>query len=169
MSVGLRAFSYVAVGLVLLAGYVPSLIADLSPGRFFFLGLPIAGFGLGVYLWTVWIFAFVGRGTPVPLDPPRTLVARGPYRIVRNPMAVGFVLIFVGEAIAFGSAGILVYAALLLLAIHLFIILVEEPGLKRRFGAPYAAYLESVPRWCPRVSALRPSPQDPQRTPSQRS
>ena len=153
MSVVFRAFVYVVVGLIALAWFVPSLIADLSPSRLFFLGLPIACFGLAIYLWTVWLFAFAGRGTPLPIDPPRALVVRGPYRLVRNPMAVGFLLIFVGEAIAFGSAGILAYAAFLFLAIHLFITLVEEPGLKRRFGVPYAAYLESVPRWCPRISA----------------
>jgi len=163
VSVGLRASVYVIVGLVALAGYVPFLIADLSPSPFFFLGLPVACLGLGIYLWTVWLFVSAGRGTPVPLDPPRSLVMRGPYRVVRNPMAVGFLLIFVGEAIAFGSPEILAYAALLFLAIHLFIVLVEEPGLKRRFGAPYTAYLESVPRWCPRIAALRQSMRDVRR------
>lgn len=160
MSVGLRASVYVVVGLAALVWFVPSLMADLSPSPLFFIGLPIAFLGLGIYVWTVWLFVSAGRGTPVPLDPPRILVVRGPYRVVRNPMAVGFVVIFVGEAIAFGSMEILAYAALLFLAIHLFIVLVEEPGLKRRFGTPYTTYLESVPRWLPRIAARRPSMPD---------
>ena len=151
MSVVLRSSLYVVVGLGALVVYVPSLLADLSPGPWFFLGLPMGLLGLGLYLWTNWIFAFSGRGTAVPLDPPRVMVARGPYRVVRNPMAIGFVLIIVGEGVAVGSRAILVYAALAFIAIYLFVVFVEEPGLRARFGSSYEAYVGAVPRWLPRL------------------
>ena len=54
--------------------------------------------GLAAYLWCAWEFATAGRGTPAPVDPPKILVARGLYRIVRNPMYVGVLLILLGEA-----------------------------------------------------------------------
>ena len=155
--VGIRACIYVALGFGALAGAVPALIADPTPGPLLFLGLPILFAGLAIYLWTTWAFVSVGRGTPLPLDPPRTLVIHGLYRAVRNPMALGFCLIFIGEAVAFDALQILTYAGVLFLVIHLFIVFVEEPGLKRRFGASYEAYCQSVRRWLPRLSALRRS------------
>jgi hypothetical protein len=33
---------------------------------------------------------------------------------------------------------------------HLFVVLYEEPTLKRQFGASYESYYKSVPRWIPR-------------------
>ena len=156
MSVAFRATIYVALGLPVLVGVIPALIADLVPGPLFWLGLPIALVGLAIYLWTIWVFVTVGRGTPVPLDPPRVLVVHGLYRVIRNPMAFGLILTLFGEAIAFGSTPILIYAAVSFLLIHLFIVLVEEPGLKRRFGASYEAYCRSVPRWLPRRSRNGP-------------
>lgn len=151
MSVGMRAGIYVVLGIGALAVVVPAQIADLVPGPLFLLGLSIVFVGLAMYLWTTWDFITVGQGTALPLDPPRALVASGLYRIVRNPMALGFVLILTGEAVAFGSRSILAYAAIVFLVIHLFVVLVEEPGLRRRFGTSYAEYCHSVPRWFPRV------------------
>jgi tetratricopeptide (TPR) repeat protein len=104
---------------------------------------------------TPWDFVSRGRGTPLPLDPPRALVVHGLCWAVRNPMALGFFLILIGEAVAFGAPQILAYASVLFVVIHLFIVFIEEPDLKRRFGASYHAYCQSVPRWLPRLSALR--------------
>lgn len=46
----------------------------------------VIALGAGLYLWCVWVFAVVGRGTPGPWDAPRRVVATGPYRWVRNPI-----------------------------------------------------------------------------------
>lgn len=158
--VGIRAFAYVALGFGALAAGIPALIADPVPGPLLFLGLPILFAGVAIYFWTVWAFISVGHGTPLPLDPPRTLVVHGLYRAVRNPMALGFCLLFVGEAVAFDALQILAYAAVLFCVIHLFIVFIEEPGLKRRFDASYEAYCQSAPRWIPRLAALRRSSRD---------
>jgi protein-S-isoprenylcysteine O-methyltransferase Ste14 len=37
--------------------------------------------------------------------------------------------------------------------IHAFVVFIEEPGLRRRFGGTYDAYLHRVPRWMPHVTA----------------
>ena len=39
---------------------------------------------------------------------------------------------------------------LLILIVHLFVTLYEEPTLKRKFGAGYEEYLKKVPRWVPK-------------------
>lgn len=49
-----------------------------------------------------------------------------------------------------GSTAILVEFAVFALANALWMPLVEEPGLVRRFGEDYLAYKRAVPRWIPR-------------------
>jgi len=100
-----------------------------------------------------WDFAASGKGTPAPIDPPRTLVRRGLYRAVRNPMYVGVVTVLLGESLVFNSVCLLVYAIGLWLAFHLFVVLYEEPTLRRTFGMEYQNYCATVPRWIPRLRA----------------
>src|SRR5688500_9393104 len=63
--------------------------------------LAIGGFAIAAAC--ILTFVFVGRGTPAPFDPPRRLVVRGPYRMVRNPMYVGAGLVLVGAALFYQS------------------------------------------------------------------
>ena len=107
--------------------------------------------GVGIVLWCIWDFAVVGRGTLAPVDPPKQLVVRGPYRFVRNPMYVGVVLILLSEAALFESVVMLGYSVVFFLAVHCFVVLYEEPTLRRRFGDSYEAYRLHVRRWWPRV------------------
>src|SRR5262249_21183385 len=108
--------------------------------------------GVAIYLWCAWHFTFTGRGTPAPIDPPKHLVARGPYRVVRNPMYVGVLTAVLGEALLFQSLSLVVYAALVLLAVHLFVFFYEAPSLRQQSGASYQDYGAQVPRWIPRLS-----------------
>jgi protein-S-isoprenylcysteine O-methyltransferase Ste14 len=55
--------------------------------------------GLVLFVWSLALFATIGRGTLAPWDPTRNLVAVGPYRYVRNPMISGVGLILLGEAL----------------------------------------------------------------------
>ncbi len=106
--------------------------------------------GVGLYLWCLWVFAVVGRGTPGPWDPPRRLIAVGPYRWVRNPIYLAALLIILGEAWLFGSAALLLYAGMAAVAFHLLVIAYEEPRLRTQFGQQYEAYRRTVSRWIPR-------------------
>ena len=112
--------------------------------------VPIA-LGATVLSWCALTFALLGKGTPAPFDPPKVLVASGLYRVVRNPMYLGAELVLIGEAAVFESLTVLVYAAVLLLVFHLFLVYYEEPNLRRRFGVSYESYCEAVPRWVPRL------------------
>lgn len=106
--------------------------------------------GLGLVAWTVTLFVTDGRGTLAPWDPTTKLVVRGPYRLVRNPMITGVALILAGEALFFSSWGIAILLAAFVAVNAVYFPLVEEPGLRRRFGAEYEAYCARVPRWLPR-------------------
>ena len=115
-----------------------------------YLGLTALVAGTAIYLRCAWEFAYRGFGTPAPLDPPKVLVSRGLNRFVRNPMYLGVLTIVLGEAALFRSRQLLIYAACLAVAFHLFVVFYEEPALKRQFGETYDEYQRIVPRWIPR-------------------
>jgi protein-S-isoprenylcysteine O-methyltransferase Ste14 len=112
--------------------------------------LPTIVLGVALYLWCVWVFASVGRGTPGPWDAPRHLVAVGPYRWVRNPIYIAALAVILGEAWLFLSEPLLVYAGEAAIVCHLFVIGYEERTLRHRFGEDYVAYARTVNRWVPR-------------------
>jgi len=112
-------------------------------------GLPIVALGFALVLWCLVTFAFVGRGTAAPFDPPRKLVIVGPYRFVRNPIYIGAIVTMLGAAMFLWSGWLAVYALAVLIVTHLLVILYEEPHLRRVFGQPYEDYLRTVHRWIP--------------------
>lgn len=111
--------------------------------------------GFAVALRCVWDFGWTGHGTPAPMVPAKRLVIVGFYRYVRNPMYVGFITGWIGLWVVFGHARLLAIAAALavVLGVHLFVILYEEPTLRRKFGAEYETYCRNVSRWWPRMKA----------------
>ncbi len=103
--------------------------------------------GTGILLNCILRFATEGKGTISPLDPTKQLVAKGLYRYSRNPMYVGAMILLIGEAIFWRSIALAIYAAVVFLGFNLFIILHEEPRLRRVFGDRYDEYCRSVRRW----------------------
>ena len=108
----------------------------------------IAGLsGLAGLLHCIWGFAVYGKGTLAPIDPPKLLVVRGLYKYTRNPMYSSVVIVLLSEALLFGSPSLLVYAAMVLLGFHLFVIFYEEPRLRSQFGRSYEEYCKTISRW----------------------
>ena len=133
--------------------YVPLFIArDRASvsGASFGIALALLAAGGALYAWCVWNFAVVGRATPAPVDAPKKLVTHGPYRFVRNPMYAGVFAVILGWAVLFQSVAILRYAFGVALCCHLFVILWEEPHLRRAFGVEYENYCIRVGRWLPK-------------------
>lgn len=92
-----------------------------------------------------------GEGTPLPLDTARKLVISGPYRYVRNPMAMfGFAQGF-GVGLWLGSPGVLAYTAVGMVIWQRLARPWEEADLERRFGERYRRYRAAVPCWIPRL------------------
>lgn len=154
---GSAAFLVLAPGTV--AVYVPWLICHWRvhapfPG---FMVLRVVGgvlivVGAAALLECFARFALQGIGTPAPVFPTKHLVVRGFYRFVRNPMYVSVLAALIGQALWFGSWGIVLWAAAAWLAAHLFVIGYEEPTMKRTFESEYETYREHVPRWIPRLT-----------------
>lgn len=95
-------------------------------------------------------FAKAG-GTPMPAAPTERLVVTGFNRYVRNPMYVGLLLAILGQALMFGSVGLLVYAAVVWLVTASFVRWYEEPMCSRRYGSDYETYRRNVRAWIPRL------------------
>jgi protein-S-isoprenylcysteine O-methyltransferase Ste14 len=57
--------------------------------------------GAALYFCAVWAFAIRGKGTPLPIDPPKTLIVEGPYRLVRNPIYWSIFSVILGEPLYF--------------------------------------------------------------------
>ncbi|HLG04891.1 MAG TPA: isoprenylcysteine carboxylmethyltransferase family protein, partial [Gemmatimonadales bacterium] len=115
------------------------------------LGILVGLAGGILALACVLTFAFVGKGTPAPFDPPRRLVRSGPYGYVRNPMYIGAGLALAGAAIFYRSPALAGYALVFLAITHVFVLVYEEPTLDRLFGEEYRAYRMAVRRWLPRL------------------
>src|SRR5712692_8569126 len=137
------------------AGIVPWLLLQSSGEAanltlsLWLIGLLPLLLGVGLYFWCAGAFTFIGKGTPAPIDAPKFLVREGPYQWVRNPMYLAVLSVVIGEAMLFHSLLLVGYALLVWTVVHLFVVFVEEPSLRRQFGKSYETYLRVVPRWLP--------------------
>ena len=120
------------------------------------LGIALLAVGLVLVVWTIRLFSRIGEGTLAPWDPTSRLVVRGPYQHVRNPMISGVAFILAGEAAVLGSPALALWFAAVVAVNAIYIPVVEEPGLRQRFGGDYDLYAANVPRWLPRVRAWSP-------------
>lgn len=156
-----RALAFVSLATgVVLVGLPYLVLASSGPawrvsfGVLRWSSIPLAVAALGAYLTCVSEFIIAGRGTPAPYDPPRNLVSGRLYARVRNPMYLSVLGLIVAEGLFLEAAALLGYAAIVWSALHLFVVLYEEPTLTRRFGHSYEAYRRAVPRWLPRVGTV---------------
>lgn len=164
MAATVRTVIYLAIIVGLLVILLPAEILERfgvaggsSIGIIQFVAATFTLAGVGLALWCALTFAVLGRGTPLPFDPPRRLVRVGPYRWVRNPMAIGAGSSLVGVALLYESLPFFIFASLFMPAIHVMVELYEEPTLRRMFGAEYEAYCANVNRWLPHRPVSTPS------------
>lgn len=140
-------FGGIILGLPALALFGPAAQHFLNPAPWFLAGailLSIPG------LAAVRDLAKSGRGTPVPLDPPRLLVQHGIYGFVRNPMQVSMTALLTLEALVLHSHWPLVLAGLGIVYSEGFARWSENQDMAERFGANWHAYQKSRRPWWPR-------------------
>jgi protein-S-isoprenylcysteine O-methyltransferase Ste14 len=128
-----------------------SLPWPLSSGFSWLIAAPLIAFGVGVTAWSASHFLKV-KGTPVPLNPPPTLVKTGPYQFVRNPMLTGVFFLLFGIGFAIKSPSLVVlFTPLFVLANVWELKEIEEPELLKRLGEEYVAYQQRTPMFIPRM------------------
>jgi protein-S-isoprenylcysteine O-methyltransferase Ste14 len=161
---GSALFLVVAPGVV--AGLVPALITDWAvdarlPAPLRVLGFAVLVVAAGFLLHAFGRFALEGVGTPAPVAPTRRLVVGGVYRYVRNPMYLAVLGAIAGQALVFGSLGLVAYGGVLAIVFVAFVRVYEEPTLRAEYGEEYDAYRAAVPGWLPRLTPYAERPGSP--------
>lgn len=125
-------------------------------------GVPVVVFGAVLFvaasalgIWSAAVMSTRGHGTPLPSDTATRLVVAGPYRFVRNPMAVAGITQGVAVGLVLSSWLVLVYAVCGSLVWNYAIRPHEERDLEERFGQAFVDYRRRVRCWLPRA---RPVP-----------
>ena len=111
------------------------------------LGVLFVLIGLSFHLYCIGLFRFIGKGTPVPTEPPKKLVIKGIYKYTRNPMYICLMIDLFGYFLFFGYSTLIFYFLIIGFSFHLFVISYEEPILKKQFGKDYIDYCKKTPRW----------------------
>lgn len=171
----LRSVLFTIIFLALALGVIPSFFylggeriigSSFSTGRILaqfwggmqtLLGASIFAVGFVAYIFCSTWLIFHGRGPHVEFDPPRVFVATGPYRWVRNPVAISLVVTAAGQAIYFSSLGLAALVGVGIVFAHYQAARIEEPRLRVRFGKSYEDYCRTVPRWLPRPPDRQPT------------
>lgn len=109
-------------------------------------GAALAATGSLTLAWAAWQLR--AAGTPMnPRRRPRVLVEEGPYRLSRNPMALGTAALLAGAPLAAGWPVLALAAPAWVLYAQRVRIPAEEAHLSRHFGGWYRDYAAGVRRW----------------------
>ena len=116
------------------------------------LGIVLLVIGVPMVLWTIIRFLRI-KGTPIPFNPPPKLVVNGLYRVVRNPMHLGWTIVLIGLALLMQSFTLLVIFIPLFITVHIiYLKYIEEKELEKKFGQAYLDYKQRVPMFIPRLT-----------------
>lgn len=139
--------AYVLTAIVSIAAlHFTAPAARLIPSPWNLLGvIPLA---VGIVINIIADRAFHRAGTTVkPFQESTSLITTGVYRISRNPMYLGLVLVVLGIAVTTGSLTPLAVVPVLALLLDRNFIVAEERMLEERFGAAWLEYKKGVRRW----------------------
>jgi protein-S-isoprenylcysteine O-methyltransferase Ste14 len=112
-------------------------------------GVAVTAAGELIRLWGVRHIGAISRTRSHRLGP---LVATGPFGLIRNPLYLGNILIWVGFALSARLVWLAPLIVLLLGAEYHAIVRWEESLLAARLGDAYRDYSAHVPRWLPTLN-----------------
>jgi protein-S-isoprenylcysteine O-methyltransferase Ste14 len=104
--------------------------------------------GEALRLWAVHHIGVISRTRSGRLGP---LIDSGPFAVVRNPLYIGNILLWVGFTLTARLVWLAPFVALLLALEYHAIVRWEEQLLESRYGSEYRKYAARVPRWLPRL------------------
>jgi len=115
------------------------------------LGMVVLALASALGVWSAVTMSTLGRGTPLPSAMPNSLVVAGPYRWVRNPMALAGIAQGVAVGLILTSWPVVAYALAGSLVWNLVVRPHEEADLEARFGEEFRRYRRAVRCWIPRI------------------
>jgi protein-S-isoprenylcysteine O-methyltransferase Ste14 len=116
-------------------------------------GVAVLAAASALGIWSAYVMSTLGSGTPLPSRMPNVLVIAGPYRWVRNPMAVAGIVQGAAVGLILSSWLVVGYAVAGSLVWNYIIRPHEEADLEQRFGDAFRAYRRAVRCWLPRKPA----------------
>ena len=105
------------------------------------IGLPLIAAGIGLAVWSV---RAAGK---IDIESPDRLLVSGPYAFSRNPMYVGWTLLYLGIAFVVNSVWIASILVPVAAFTHSFDVRREERVLGGQFGDDYVEYQRQVRRY----------------------
>lgn len=141
------------VQMLIIAGLMWILAVMLPPLSFTFSASSLVALVLastGVAFALLGVLEFRSAGTTVDPrvpDQSASLVVRGVYRISRNPMYLGFLLVLIGWGVFLGSITSLMLLPVFVIYMNRFQIVPEERYMREKFGEAYRHYEAAVRRW----------------------
>lgn len=109
-------------------------------------GWALVVLGLALMAWAGWAMTRAGT-TVIPWSQVDALVTRPPFTFTRNPIYLSDILVYLGVTLLLATWWPLIGLPVIIWATVHFVIRHEEAYLRRRFGAPYEAYLAKVRRF----------------------
>lgn len=113
----------------------------------FFVALAVFGAGFAIRVWSQMHLHY-------RLKVRKVLTTTGPYRFVRNPIYIANTLILLGACIMSELVWLAPFLLIWCALVYSLVVRHEERHLTSKYGQAYVEYLESVPRWLPRVPPL---------------
>jgi protein-S-isoprenylcysteine O-methyltransferase Ste14 len=107
--------------------------------------------GIFFALWSIYAQMARARGTPLPMVPTQELLIDGPFKLCRNPMTLGTILMYLGISILVGSITSTLFVVILAALLLAYLKGIEETELEARFGQAYRDYKASTPFIWPRI------------------
>lgn len=105
------------------------------------LGWPLIVLGTGLSAWAV-----IEAGQ-IDISLPEKLVTSGPFAFSRNPMYVGWSLIYLGISFVLNSIWLVALFPFVMMYVHFIEIPKEEMMLEQKFGSRYRDYRNQVRRY----------------------
>ena len=110
------------------------------------IGYVIIALGVLIPVWAARIFR--KRETNIiPYRDPDKIVTEGPFKVSRNPMYLGMLLVLVGVAIKLGTLESFVFVLLFFAVANWWYIPFEEERMSEIFGDQFDTYKKNVRRW----------------------
>jgi len=121
-------------------------IVKIIYSPYIYLGILFIILGVVFNLWADTLFK-KNKTRVKPHESPTSLQTSGPFRISRNPMYLGMLIILIGVSILLGSLSTFLFPILFIVLMESIFISFEEKNLEKAFGEKYLEYKKSVRRW----------------------
>ena len=129
---------------IILHFIIPIYLLITVPYNYF--GLILIIIGSLITVWADWLFK-QAKTTVKPGQQSNLLVIKGPYKISRNPMYLGMLMILLGISFILGTLIAFLSPVIFYLIMQFIFIPLEEKMLQQKFNQQFLNYKKQTRRW----------------------